>query len=67
MVGNDTSDEIRVRVSQRDHQLIQLLLVQLRNGSEHALSAIRQDFAINTSGSRYQFNSTSSSDILPGS
>lgn len=37
VVGNDTTDKVRVGVSECYHQLGELLLVQLGHGTEHAL------------------------------
>ena len=38
MVGNDTADKVWLRLVERLHQVGQLLLVELTNGTEHALA-----------------------------
>ena len=37
MVGDDAADKVGVGVVEGDHELVQLLLVQLGDGPEHAL------------------------------
>lgn len=40
MVGDDAADKVGVGVSERGHQVPQLLLVQLAHGAEHAFTRL---------------------------
>lgn len=46
VIGNDAPDEVRVGVSERDHELGQLFLVELRNRAEHALASARAKLSV---------------------
>lgn len=56
MVGNDTSDKVGVGVSEGGHEFGELLLVQLANGTEHALACAGPEHRVHSCSCSHPHN-----------